>query len=192
MIKVKKIHMILLVMAAIIALSSFYSLAAINQVYTIEFDWYSQYYGKFLDSARETSMDSWKLESYPENIHFDIIQNNYQDTYIKGFGYIKGELIDKVDLGRYVLLYCALGKVDSPDYRMKIISIAQRNTVVEVMVSVNSPSGEVEALQKNPAGFFNEDLVRIDKAAFPIRGKLTFVFKNQGGTRLFEKDYYIR
>ncbi|MCR4434771.1 MAG: hypothetical protein QHH06_04125 [Clostridiales bacterium] len=188
----RKIHLLLLIIAAVMAVSSVYSLAAINQVYSIGFEWYSQYYGKFLQGPRETSMDSWKLQGYPVNMHFDIIQSNYKPPFLKGFGKIKDTVLSGVDYNRYLLLYCTLGEVNSFDYRVKIISLAQRGKVVEVMVSVNSPSKQEENRTGSTAKYFPEDMVKIEKSAFPLKGKLNFIFKNQDGIKLYERDYYIK
>lgn len=183
----RKSHLILVIIAAVMALFSAYSLAAINQVYKVNFEWYSQYYSKYTGEYRETLKDKWLLQAYPEHMEAGVVVDG------KGLALLKkregtAELkIAGVDFDKYILLYYTLGKVYSPEYRAKIIDIAQRGTVVEIKVSMNSPAKSDEKSIGTGYGYLTADVVRIDRRAFPIRGRLCFIFKNQDGTPLYEK-----
>lgn len=182
----KKTHLILLVIAAVIAVSSAYSLAALNQVYSIDYDWFSQYNGRFTGEHRETSMDTWKLQTYPEKMIFRVVDSREAVSQMVKSGLIKENPAAKIDYKKYFLLYCTLGEVYSPDFRIKVTGIAQRGSMVEVRVSVNSPSKLAEAATITAAPFTAADSIRIERSALPSRGKLYFVFKNQEGIKLYE------
>ena len=185
----KKSHLVLLIITAVMALFSAYSLAAINQVYDIKFEWFSQYNNNFTSEHRQTNRDDWKLLSYPKSINMQVIKSELDLETFKVGTSIKNNIVGSTDFGKYLLIYCSFGKQYSPEYRIKIINIAQRGNVIEVKVSVNSPS-KIEATSDILKDvFYPEDVVRIDKNLFPVKGNLYFVFKNQFGTQLIGNHY---
>jgi len=192
----KKSHLILLIVTAVMALFSAYSLAAMNQVYKINFEWYSQYNNIYTNEHRDTSLDKWALHGYPKTMRFDIIgSKNELLLYDKNIN-LSGQAVSKTDFQHSFLINCTLGKVDFPEYRIKIIDIAQRGNVVEVRVSLNSPSklpdkniSDFEGVQFQ---YIPQDTVKINIGAFPVKGKLVFIFKNQDGRQIAEKYYEIK
>jgi hypothetical protein len=186
----KKSHAFLLIVTLTMALLSAYSLAAINQVYTIDFEWYSQYYNKYISVPRHMDADEWKLKKYPSDLNFGIIEAggikskiNLPSTNMLG--------VINNDSGKYVYLYAGIEKASSPEYRLKFMDIAQRGNVVEIRVSLNSPSSTGIKSYDAKHSYHPLDIIRINNNAFPFRGKLYFIFKNQYGEHLFEKYYFI-
>jgi hypothetical protein len=196
----KKTHLIILIITAMMALFSAYSLAAINQVYNINFEWYSQYRNCFTSDGRDTSSDKWSLDNYPKNIWAGVISSN---TVIDGENEDKPDLsvqmrkvIDQQDMEQYVVIACSLGDCNSIEYRIKVLDIAQRGNVVEVKVSLNSPT------KADTKDYMNEtdnekifkpiDVIRVKKETFSSKGGLYFIFKTQSGKQLFEKYYEIK
>lgn len=185
----KKPHIILLVITAIMALSSAYSLAAINQIYNVKFEWYSQYYNRFNEKARDISADRWLLDRYPPTMTFSFAGSAEEARkLIYGSSACKSAAC-RIDFSKYIMLYCSLGKIHSPEYRIKVVKIAQRGSTVEIMVSTNSPENLKEPAEGSSFEIYPEDLVRVERSTFPEKGRLCFVFKNQEGKKLFE-DYY--
>lgn len=184
----KRSHIVLLIITALTALLSAYSLAAINQVYKIGFEWYSQYYNKFTNEYRETFQDKWQLEEYPEGMHIGIVGSESELLGMAKEYNIKRADIPEVDYNEYILIYLTLGEVNSLDYRIKVLDLAQRGEAVEVKVDVNSP-GKINEDSKDK--YFPVDVVRINRNWFPIKGDLRFIFKNQNGIQLYEKIYKI-
>jgi|GEM_PF-1855890 len=186
----RKSHLVILVIAAVMALSSAYSLAAINQVYKVEFEWYSQYKGRFMGEYRETVRDRYVLQKYPEKMKFRIVSSEDGMRSLKEELGGSGSEIYHTDLDKFILMHCTFGKVSSPEYRIKIIDIAQRGSIVEIKVSINSPekpyAGNVVKAMKN-SGYTPQDTARIKKTAFIERGALYFIFKSQDGKRLHEE-----
>jgi hypothetical protein len=184
---VKKTHVVLLVITAFTILFSAYSLAAFNQVYKISFEWYSQFNNRFLPDPRNSLDDEWKLSEYPEQMRFGIVTDkNGFNSMNKDIGKSTSQEILKTDFSKNVLIYVALGMVDSLDYRIKILDIAQRETSVEIKVTLNSPAEQKEKKALPSKEHFPKDIIRINKADFPLKGKLRFVFKNQYGKQLYE------
>lgn len=188
----RKTHLALLIISAVMCLSSAYSLAAINQVYKIDFEWFSQYNKAFTNEKRDLTEDKWALQEYPEQKKFKIYENGndfLNDHNLEGLNSYKDNL--NIDFNRYILLYCSLGKVFSPEYRVKVTDIAQRGTTIEVKVSLNSP----QKVQQNSHGdylYLPFDVVRIERDSFPIKGSLLFIIKNQDGETLAEQIVDIR
>lgn len=170
----KRVHIVLLAVAAATVMFSAYSLAAINQTYNINYDWYSQYYKTYKNEFRDTQGDKWFLLKYPHAMEFRITQESAFPE------------------NTYVFVYCTLGDVKSPVYRIKVIDIAQRGGIVEIRVSTNSPSKQKEDAIPSEIQYYPEDKIRVDRTAFPVRGKLLFVFKNQNGRKLFEEYFEIK
>jgi hypothetical protein len=161
----KKSHLVLLLVTGILALSSAYSLAAINQVYNIGFEWYSQLNGRYESELRDVSQDRCILQAKQLSISMDSDGSNDD----------------------YIYINCSLGNVSSPEYRIKIVNIAQRGNNLEVRVSLNTP----EKLEKDESVidklFKPVDTVRIKRTAFPSKGRLYVIFKNQDGKQLYQQ-----
>jgi hypothetical protein len=190
----RKLHVILLSTTVIMALSSAYSLAAINQVYKINFEWYSQYKGKFTGEYRETAKDKYIVNEHTCEVNCRIAGDENEALKLKkrlgntGFNNLKA------DFNKYILLYSTFGEVDSPEYRIKIVDIAQRGDMVEVKVSINTPDNISTAKlnnENNRFRYYPEDIVRVRKASFVEKGKLLFIFKSQDGKKLYEERYAI-
>jgi len=189
----KKSHLFLIIVAAIMALSSMYSLAAMNQVYKIDYDWYSQYRKTFTRETRETTRDKWLLEDYPEDAGFYVIKNKDDySAFCERYNIEEISEISNIDFDKYILLFCTLGKVRSPVYRIKVKDIAQRGETIEVMLSVNSPEKLETENSFAEDGYFPMDIVRIEKRILSTKGKLNFVFKNQNGKHLHNEYHYIK
>jgi len=189
----KKSHLFLIVVAAVMALSSMYSLAAMNQIYKIDYEWYSQYKKAFSREIRETARDKWLLADYPEDAGFYVVKNT--DSYSAVCDRYNIEEISQIintDFNKYILLFCTLGRVSSPVYRIKVKDIAQRGETVEVMLSTNSPEEQETGNTYFSAGYVPLDIVRIEKNALSADGKLNFVFKNQYGKHLHSENLYSR
>ena len=167
----KKSHLVLLIVTGILALSSAYSLAAINQVYNIGFEWFSQLNGRYESELRDVSWDRCILQ--PKQLSIDLSVNDGSND-------------------DFIYVYCSLGNVNSPEYRIKIVNVAQRGNNMEIKVSLNTPE-KLENDEKSIGKLFKpEDTVRIKKSAFPSKGRLYVIFKNQDGNQLSEQYCEIR
>lgn len=192
MTKMKKSHILVLVMTLVLAATSAYSLAAINQVYNINFEWYSQYQKNYITTPRETSLDVWQKTDTSPEVRFRAILDRtmLNDMNSKDEPYFA--LYKKNNFNDYILLDCLMDKVYSPNFRIKVTGIAQRGNVVEVRVSLNSPVvPELNVQEENGPGYQPRDIVRISRSSFPIKGKLNFIFKSQDGVKLFETYYDV-
>lgn len=183
----KKTHLALLLVTAILALSSAYSLAAINQVYNIGFEWYSQLNSRYESGLRDISRDRCILPPKQLDIRLAVIDG--QDSLqVEEKGLLSNaKALSLKAMGDYIYIYSSLGNVSSPEYRIKIVDIAQRGSNIEIKVSVNTPAkaGNVETdLDKL---YRPEDMVRVKKTAFPAKGRLYVIFKNQNGSQLKEQ-----
>lgn len=184
--------MVLLVATAILALSSAYSLAAINQVYNIGFEWYSQLEGRYESTSRDVSADRQVLPLKDIDLNLSIIDNAYKlnNAVKKVEGTAKA--IDKVGLSEYVYICCTLGRTDSPEFRIKGVDIAQRGNNLEVRLSINTPEASDEAFTKPNGNYRPVEIIKIKKTAFPSKGRLFAVFKNQDGIKLAEQYFDVR
>lgn len=190
---VKKIHLIIIIITGMTIIFSAYSLAAFNQVYKINFDWYSQYNNRFLSEMRNDLNDEWKLSEYPQTLKFDIITDKNGIANLNlGSGNTPTSELTKVDFNKYVLIQANLGNVNSLEYRMKFSDIAQREAVIELKVTLNSPTEKKEKKVASSNQYFLKDIIRIDRTSFPVKGKLHFIFKNQNGKQLYECYSYIK
>lgn len=187
----KKIHLVLLITAAVLAVSSAYSLAALNQVYRIEYEWYSQYNSKF-SKDREMLRDKWYQASYPDSIRFGVISSEKEYALLKEGGYIDEWSLPYIDFNKYMLVNCSLGEVNSPEYRIKITEIAQRGNVIEIKVSLNSPTSLKEKAEMGETLYYPADIIKIDKSNIPIKGEIFFIFKNQDGRQIYEICHNIK
>lgn len=185
----KKIHLILLITAAITALTSVYSLAAINQTYKIAYEWFSGYKEVYSADRRDTSRDKWQADGMPSGVSLAVIPQ--KDMFFGDEGLKESKAFD-MDFDRYLAVCASLGKVDSLEYRIKVSDIAQRGDVVEIIVSLNSPPKSAEKIDGGSRTFYPFDIIRIEKNAFPVKGRLLFIFKNQDGVALGQQYCYIK
>lgn len=183
----KKIHIALLVVAVITAVSSVYSLAAINQVYSIEFQWYSTFNKAFTEDLRDLSRDEWELENQPSELKIGITAR----------GNIDSGIIEEINNADFVqdnsniYIWASMGVESSPEYSVKFSSIAQRGDVVEVVVSLNSPSKVWDKEKELTTEYRPFDLIKISKASLSTRGKMLFIFKDQAGNQIHSEYIYI-
>jgi len=184
----KKVHIALLVVAFITVLASGYSLAAINQVYSINFQWYSTFNKDFSDEIRDLSRDKWQLEGDLPDVKIGMTVN----------GHIDSDILEKADskviansIGNYLLLWAYLGEESSPEYSIRISSVAQRGEVVEVVVSLNSPSKVWNKDKEVVSSYYPFDFIRINQSSFATKGKMLFIFKDQDGRQLYSEYIYI-
>lgn len=187
----KKTHLALLIIASIMTVLSVYSLAAMNQVYKLDFQWYSQYSQDFSDELRDTSRDEWSLEDYPAGMKFGVVGNSRDLAVSSNTPGISLDMFSNIDFGKYVLLYFTFGEVTYPEYRARITDIAQRGGVVEVVVSLNSPQKGIDT----GSGRMKHDVtdtILIRKSSFFTRGKLLFIFKNQDGQYIGETSCDVK
>jgi len=184
----KKIHIALLVVAFITAAASVYSLAAINQVYSIDFQWYSTYKKAYLDEIRDLTRDKWQLEGQEANLQMGVTANTRIDTGI--LERIDPETLDN-DFNNYFFIWATTGEESSPEYSVRVSSIAQRGDVVEVVLSLNSPSKVWDKEKQLTTTYYPFDLIKINKSSLSTRGKMLFIFKDQTGIQLFKEYMYI-
>lgn len=187
----RKSHFVLLAAAAVLALSSAYSLAAINQVYNIGFEWYSQLEGRYENIYRDVSSDRQTLPLKDIDLKLSVIdgEGKLRDAGREIEGAAKA--ITGGSLSDSVYICCSLGPTDLPEFRIKVVDIAQRGNNLEVKISINTPeapaAAKVEGARYRPA-----DIVKINKNAFPSKGRLYAVFKNQDGVQLAEQYFDVR
>jgi len=184
----KKLHIILLIITLILAIFSVYSLAAINQVYKIDFEWYSQYNKNFSDEARLTSDYKWILSRYPDKMMTEIFTDRNSIISHKDENLNATTSIINFNFQNDVMLYCSLDRVNSPEYKIKVIDIAQRGNVVEIKLSLNGPARINRQVGFNNRTYLPVDIIRISKASFVTKGKLFFIFKNQAGNKIAERS----
>jgi hypothetical protein len=187
----KKIHWILLIITVTLAVFSVYSLAAINQVYKIDFKWYSQYNRGFTDEVRAFYDEKWVLSKYPGNMITEVFPYENSLTEAKVENLNKILKLTNIDFQNDILIYCTLGSVDSPEYKIKVIDIAQRGNVVEVKLSLNSPDKLENHSGFSKHGYLPFDIIKISKDAFVTKGRLFFIFKNQAGNKIGESNCII-
>jgi hypothetical protein len=187
----KKTHWVLLTVSVLMFVFSTYSLAAMNKVYRIEYEWYSQYSGKFTRESRDLGKDKWEIQQPLRQIRFGIAGEHEE---------LPGELLTEkglkkagaADFNRFVFIYGLLEKVSSPEYRIRFLDIAQRGNVVEILFNVNYPPKSETPIGKSVHEYIPMDIIRIDKSAFPEKGDLLFVFKNQKGKQQYKLRYKIK
>jgi hypothetical protein len=193
-VEVKKTHLLLLAIAAVLALSSAYSLAAINQVYNINFEWYSQYNRAYEAIKRDISKDRFAMASTKLKVELGVIENAATLQHIRQENpYVYKSVIDAGTKDN-IFIYCSLGMVDSPEYRIRISSIAQRGSSVEIKVSINTPDSSENNESGFPTangGYSPTDVVKVSKDTLPSKGKIYFVFKDQNGRQLYEEYCYV-
>ncbi|AUS95964.1 hypothetical protein CDQ84_02605 [Clostridium thermosuccinogenes] len=182
----KKAHLILLVITSVMVLYSAYSLAAISQVYNIDFEWYSAYEGRFSDKSRDMSGTKRSLDTLPKDLLFEVITNEDDLLRLKNKGINTDASIDGTDFDEYILLFCSLGVVNSPEYGIKVEDIAQRGNSVEIKVGMIIPEESFSSFGDYRYTFMPADVVRIKKSSLSSRGNLIFIFKDRSGKPLAE------
>jgi hypothetical protein len=188
----KKSHFVLLVATAILALSSAYSLAAINQVYNIGFEWYSQLDGRYEGIYRDVSTDRQVLPSKDIDLKLSVIDSQEKLKAAVGTTEAIAKAITDGTLSSYVYIYCSLGQTDSPEFRIKVVDIAQRGNNLEIRLSINTPETSMAVIDEQDAHYRPVDIIKINKNAFPSKGRLYAVFKNQDGIQLSEQYIEVR
>lgn len=184
----KKIHIALLVAAFLTAITSVYSLAAINQVYDINFQWYSTFTKAYSDEIRDLSRDKWQMEGEDPKIVAGVTSSGYVDTGISER--INKEALD-LDYEKYFIIWATMGEVTSPEYSIRFSNIAQRGDVVEVILSFNSPEKIWDRDVELTKSYYPYDVIRVKKNSLSGRGKLLFIFKDQNGRQLYSEYMYI-
>jgi hypothetical protein len=189
---VKKTHLLLLVLTAVLALSSAYSLAAINQVYTIDYEWYSQLNDRFENDHRDVTKDKCLLSSSQLDIGLKIIDGIDSLKAVRKDYLTDLKCISGTDLKDNVYIYCTVNKANSPEFRIKVIDIAQRGNNVEIKVSINTPINVEKLDEESLVTYRPEDVVKIKKSAFSSKGTLFVIYKNQDGRELAKMYYEVR
>ena len=187
----KKSYLVLLVATAILALSSAYSLAAINQVYNIDFEWYSQLEGRYEGIYRDVSTDRQLLPSKDIDLKLSIIDGREKLKTAASEMEGTAKAITGGSLQANVYICCSLGQTDSPEFRIKVVDIAQRGNNLEVRLSINTPEA-LMASEDQKARYRPVDIIKINKNAFPSKGRLYVVFKNQDGIQLSDQYFEVR
>jgi hypothetical protein len=194
----RKAHIALLIVTAILALSSAYSLAAMNQVFKVDMEWFSEREGQYLPERRDTSGDRCSLDNDRLNLEFFLADNREILSAHEGSSRFDTRALPLKGWYDNFYIYCSLGKVNSPEYRIKITDIAQRGNNVEVKVSINTPAELESSVQQTwkteqtveqEVFYYPQDIIRIKKGAFPAAGRLYFTFKNQDGELLYEQYF---
>lgn len=184
----KKIHLALLVAAFITAGASVYSLAAINQVYDIKFQWYSSYQKIFSEEIRDITHDKWQLEEKEPKVKIGITTSGYLDSGISDK--VNMEALN-VNFDSNFMIWATMGEETSPEYSVRFSSIAQRGDVVEVVLSLSSPSKVWDKDKELTKTYYPFDVIKINKSSLSARGKLLFIFKSQTGEQLYSEYMYI-
>jgi len=192
----KKLHLTIVIITGLVILFSAYSLAAINQVYGIEYQWYSRYYGKFTSEHRETLRDRWPLQDYInsqdiDSLQFSIVGSKDDLSLPENKLPSMDKCFYNADFYKYVYVYCSFGEVSNPEYRVKFLDIAQRGSIVEIKTSINIPEKLGNTFNQVNT-FHPADVIRIERDAFPINGGLYFIFKNQNGVQIAKKFYNLK
>lgn len=188
----KKSHFILLLATAVLALSSAYSLAAINQVYNIGFEWYSQLNGRYEAAARDVSADRQALPLKDIDLKLYIVEEEQELRALEKDAGDMSKAMAGDGLSEYIYVFCTLGRTDSPEFRIKAVDIAQRGNNLEIRLSINTPEAAA-ALSDDAGGRYRPmDIIRVKKSAFPSKGRILAVFKNQDGIPLGEQYFYAR
>lgn len=175
----KRSQKILLVIIILIASFSAYSLAQMNQVYSIDYAWDN---GKEFVNDQRKFYQQWEEAKYPDYLSFDVITNDKIIT-ISGPDVIKNIKTPKVDFNNQILLFAALGEVYDKS-SIKIKDIAQKGNVVEVLVDISKPrlNNYIPASKS-----YAYDIVAFSKDKLQMQQEVIFVFKDYKGTELTKK-----
>lgn len=161
---------------------SVYSIAVINLVYNVPFEWYSKMNEGFRSEQRNTNYYELSISNNKTNPRFEIICGNDSD----GLGIKRMRSLFDTEFNKYIYLYCTLGEVTQNDSSIKIKEMAQRGNTIEVITTINISTDIIGGNLLYP-----EDIARIDKKMIINKGKIYFVFKNQHGARLAERQIDI-
>lgn len=187
----KRSHLVLLAITAILAVSSAYSLAAINQVYNVGFEWYSQYNRVFSAGQRDVSKDRCGQPLKKLELKVGIVDSYFALQDIKeGLPAVAGDINDE-SLADNIYVYCSLGETNSLEYRIKVVDIAQRGNNVEIKVSINTPANTGPDYSGENGAYAPFDIAKVSKAALPSRGRLYIVFKDQDGRQICDQYCYV-
>jgi hypothetical protein len=184
----KRSHVVLLVMTIVLTLCSAYSLAALNQTYYFDIEWFSQYNNCFSKAERSYVQDKWSLSSFPESLKLKLIRNSIE---LEDVGLNEGLITGEAGFfSRNLLVYVGFDKCSSIEYRMRVMEMAQRGNNLEVKVCMNSPdSTTVDLDDSNNKKVY--DLVKIDKGQLTQKGSIEVTFKNQYGQRISSSSINI-
>lgn len=187
----KKTHWVLLMLSILMFVFSTYSLAAMNRVYRIEYEWYSAYNGGFSADSRDLGRDVWEMLQPLRRIRLGVAGK--RDELPAELAAEKGlKKMRAQEFQRYVYVYGLLEKADSPEHRIRFLDVAQRGNVVEILFNVNYPGKSQNQSGRTAHEYLPLDVIRIEKAAFPERGDLLFIFKSQEGKQQYELRYKVR
>lgn len=163
-------------------LSSAYSLAALNQTYYFDLEWYSQYNNSFENLERNDQNDKWNLSNLPKDMKFIVASDKSQIKEIQEYP-ISDELFNE-----YEVIYVGFESIFSYEYRVKILEAAQRGNNLEIKLSLNSPTEDTIIDDDLIQNYKMYDIVRIKKDKIPQNGKTNVVFKDQNGNKLYSTD----
>jgi hypothetical protein len=160
-----------------------YSLVAINQVYNVQFEWFSKLNQTFISDIRNTSYYDIIAQKKNTKIIFEAISSNDID----GIGIKRVRSLFIPDFKKYIYVYCSLGEVNQFDSSIKVIEMAQRGNTLEIIAAVNITSDVFEEILNYP-----DDIVRIEKNKLIPSGELLLVLKNQYGAYLSETTVNLK
>lgn len=180
----KRIHKVFFVVFLLLASFSAYSLAQMNQIHKIGYEWDKGKNG-FSDRSRDY-YGEWTSPKLTEYMDFDVITNPNQMVTINGPSSVKYVAIPDVDFNKEFLVFATLGEVSGKGYSIKIKELAQRGNIVEVAVDLAQPSFNVPFAKEYPY-----DIIKVSKDQIANKGDLTFIFKDYKGAELFRKNYII-
>ena len=177
----KKVHLAILVSSLILTILSVYTIAVINLIYNVPFEWYSKVSEGFHSEQRNTNFYEVTRDNKINPI-FEVIRGNDSN----GIGIKRMRSLGNLDFEKYIYLYCSLAEVTQNDANIKFKEMAQRGNIIEVIASINMSTEEI-----GDNLLFPEDIARIDKRLIINKGKIYFVFKNQHGARLSDIEINI-
>lgn len=182
----KRLHLIILIMTSVLVLYSVYSLAAIIQVHSIDFDLLSLHSKEFINKTEIFSRSERFLGSMPKDLLFGVVSEADDIAFLHEKGVKPDHLVTEECLEKYIFLYCLTGEKSIREYGTIVEDIAQRGRTVEVKVAVDGSDTYAVHSFNSAASYFLSSMVRIDKSQFPIRGELLFIFKDKNGNKMAE------
>lgn len=180
----KRLHKVLFIVFLLLGSFSAYSLAQMNQVHQIGYEW-DKGKGNFSDRSR-SYYGEWTSPKRTEYMDFEVITNLDEVVTVNGPSTVKYVATPDVDFHNEFLVFATLGEVSGKGYSIKIKELAQRGNIVEVAVDLAQPSFSVPFNKEYPY-----DVIKVSKDQITNKGDLTFIFKDYKGTELFRKNYVI-
>lgn len=180
----KKVHKVFFIVFLLLSSFSAYSLAQMNQVHQIGYEW-DKGMGNFSDRSRDY-YGEWTSPKVTEYMDFNVITNSDEVVTVNGSTTVKYVDTPEVDFNNEFLVFATLGEVPGRGYLIKVKEIAQRGNIVEVAVDLAQPRFSVPFKKEYPY-----DVIKVSKDQIANKGDLTFVFKDYNGTELFRKNYVI-